>query len=103
MKIHFAIDEFLLILNNLMQTDYCGKMQIIESNHWKLKKIQRTNIENYMIEEVIKKTKKFEKDKKWSNALNAIKRIRETGKLLKVVFRFIGKNKIKLITAYYLD
>ncbi|MEW6295092.1 MAG: hypothetical protein AB1467_02210 [Candidatus Diapherotrites archaeon] len=78
-------------------------MLIVESNHWKFKKQFRKDIENYMIEYAIMKCGEFSRDSVHENALNAISRIPETGKTLKVVFRWIGKDKIKLITAYYLD
>jgi hypothetical protein len=56
-----------------------------------------------MIEHVIGGSKGFEKDKHHENALNAIGVVPQTGRKLKVVFRWIGKERVKLITAYYLD
>ena len=43
------------------------------------------------------------RDKTHPDALNAIANIPQTGKRLKVVFRKIGKDRVKLITSYYLD
>ena len=78
-------------------------MEIVESFHWQKKKKFRKNIEDYMIEHVIASSKGFEKDKHHENALNAIGVVPQTGRKLKVVFRWFGKEKVKLITAYYLD
>jgi hypothetical protein len=78
-------------------------VEIIESLHWKRKKPFRKNIESFMIEWVIVRSKKHERDKHHSNALNASAVIPHTGRKLKVVFRKIGKDRIKLITEYYLD
>ncbi|MDO8633747.1 MAG: hypothetical protein Q7K34_00450 [archaeon] len=88
-------------------TNECGKrgtqLEIIESFHWKKKKKFRRNIEQYMIEYALSNPKDFEKDKTQDNALNVIMVIPQNGKRLKVVFRKIGSQTIKLITAYYLD
>ena len=77
-------------------------MEIEESFHWKKKKKFRLNIEDYMIEYAIDNSK-HKKDQQHQNALNAVSKIPQNGKKLKVVFRKTGKEKIKLITAYYLD
>ena len=77
-------------------------MQIMESLHWRKKKKFRKDIENYMIEYAVN-SGKIEKDRLHKNALNSICIIPQTGKRLKVVFRKIGKESIKLITAYYLE
>jgi hypothetical protein len=45
----------------------------------------------------------MQKDKHYKNALNAIALIPQNGRRLKVVFRRIGKERVKIITAYYLD
>ena len=71
--------------------------------HWKIKKQFRKDIENYMIEYAVMNCKKPKRDKYHKNALNAVARIPQIGRKLKVVFRKIGENKIKLITTYYLD
>ncbi len=78
-------------------------MEIIESLHWQEKKKFRKNIENYMVEYAITYAAEFQKDKHHENALNAVCTIPQTGRTLKVVFRWVGKEKVKLITAYYLD
>lgn len=77
-------------------------MQIIESKHWQRKKRFRRNIEPYMIESVISGGP-VQRDKIHDGALNAIGFVPQTGKTLKVVFRRITKEKVKLITASYLD
>lgn len=77
-------------------------MEIIGSVHWKLKEFQRKNIELWMIEFVLENCKEFKRDKTHENCLVGIARIPQTGRKLKIVFRKIGKEKIKLITAYYI-
>ncbi len=77
-------------------------MRVIESKHWRHKKRYRKNIEPYMIEYVISNGV-MQRDRYNLNALNAIAVVPPTGKTLKVVFRKIGGDKVKLITAYYLD
>ncbi len=42
-------------------------------------------------------------DRHYDNALNALCRIPPTGRILKVVYRQIGKDKFKIITAYWID
>ena len=78
-------------------------MKIEESFHWKMKKRFRLDIEDYMIEYAVSNPLKIQKDRHHENALNAIARIPQNGRTLKVVFRKTGVEKIKLITAYYLD
>ena len=77
-------------------------MEIIESEHWKKKKAYRADIEDYMVEFAINNSRR-QRDMHHHDALNAIARIPQTGKRLKVVFRIVGKDKVKLITSYYLD
>ena len=43
------------------------------------------------------------KDKNWPDALNAICRVPPMGRILKVVYKRTGKNKTKIITAFWLD
>jgi len=43
------------------------------------------------------------KDKNWPDALNAICRVPPMGRILKVVYKKIGKDTIKIITAFWLD
>ncbi len=78
------------------------KMEIIETSHWVKKNIFRQDIELYMVEFALMNSN-FQKDKNDPALLNAIARIPQNGKILKVVFKFIGKDRVKLITAYYLD
>ncbi|HZX34684.1 MAG TPA: hypothetical protein VFF09_04875 [archaeon] len=77
-------------------------MLIEESLHWKRKKKYRKNIENYMVEFAVNNSK-HGRDRLYTNALNAKALIPQTGKTLKVVFRKIGEDRIKLITAFYID
>jgi len=78
-------------------------MIVEESFHWRMKKKFRQDIENYMIEHVIRRPDRLMKDRQHKNALNAIAGIPQNGRTLKVVFRRTGAEKVKLITAYYLD
>ena len=77
-------------------------MEIIHSEHWKRKRKHRTDISDMLIEYVVSNSQPS-RDRYWKNALNAICRVPPSGRILKVVFRKLGKNKIKLITAYWLD
>ena len=77
-------------------------MEIIESKHWKYKKTFRPNIEAYMIEYTISYGS-FHRDKNDLTVFNLIAIIPQTGRHLKVVFRQLDRDKVKLITAYYLD
>lgn len=43
------------------------------------------------------------KDKIWSDAYNAIAKIPPSGRILKGVYRDLGKNIKRIITAYWLD
>jgi hypothetical protein len=77
-------------------------MEIIESKHWQYKKSFRASIEAYMIEYAILYGS-VQRDRHNLNVLNSIVLIPQTGKTLKVVFRYLAKDKVKLIAAYYLD
>ena len=77
-------------------------MEVVESKHWRNKKRFRKNIEPYMIKAVIRNGLLL-RDRLHLNVLNAMAVVPQTGKTLKVVFRKIGRDKVKLITAYYLD
>ena len=76
-------------------------MELEESEHWKRKKKYRKDITEDMIEYAIKNSNEL-KDKHWEDALNAIARIPPSGRILKVVYKKV-KNKIKIITAFWLD
>lgn len=76
-------------------------MEFAESEHWKRKRKHRKGISEDMIEYAIQNSNEL-KDKYWEDALNAICRIPPSGRILKVVYRR-EKNKIKIITAFWLD
>jgi len=76
-------------------------MNIIESEHWKRKKKVRDSIESEMIEYAIQNSNQL-RDRYWEDALNAICRIPPSGRILKVIYKKQG-NKIKIITAFWLD
>jgi hypothetical protein len=76
-------------------------MDFIESDHWKKKRKYRRDVTDDVIEYAIKNSNEL-KDKHWEDALNAICRIPPSGRILKVVYKK-SKNKIKIITAFWLD
>lgn len=55
-----------------------------------------------LIEYVVSKSKIF-KDRWWENTFNAIYRVPSSGRLLKVVYKRLSKDKIFIITTYWLD
>ena len=77
-------------------------MEFTYSKHWIRKKKYRTKISDYMFEYAITNSDEV-RDKHWEDASNAICRIPPSGRILKVVYKRIGKNKYKIITAYWLD
>ena len=80
-------------------------MKFEYSFHWKKQKKYRPEITDDLIELCIENSEKT-RDRKWENAYNAISRIPPSGRILKVVYREVYKDKskiIKVITAYWLD
>lgn len=77
-------------------------MQLEYSKHWKRKKKYRKEITDDFIEYAITNSNEL-RDKYWKDALNAICRVPPVGRILKVVYKKISKNKIKIITAFWLD
>ena len=76
---------------------------IIHSEHWKIKKSTKEEfITDELIEYVITKSKIFH-DKYSEDTLNAIYRVPTSGRLLKVVYKRLSEDKIKIITAFWLD
>ena len=77
-------------------------MEIIHSNHWKKKRKYRKDISDELIEYAIHGSPKL-RDKHWPDALNAISRVPPSGRILKVVYKKVENNKIRIITAFWLD
>jgi len=77
-------------------------MGFVYSRHWIRKKKYRSKITDDMFEYAIKNSDEL-KDKYWEDASNAICRIPPSGRILKVVYKRVGENKYKIITAYWLD
>lgn len=77
-------------------------MRLVYSNHWKLKKRYRPEITDDLIEYALQNSDEL-RDKHWPDASNAICRVPPMGRILKVVYRKIGVNQIKVITAFWLD
>ncbi len=76
---------------------------IIEySKHWNKKKDYRKDITDDLIEYAIINSNGL-RDKYWKDASNAICRVPPIGRILKVIYKRIGKNKVKIITAFWLD
>ncbi|MCX6815164.1 MAG: hypothetical protein NTY20_05955 [Candidatus Aenigmarchaeota archaeon] len=77
-------------------------MELEYSEHWKRKRKYRKDINDIIIEYAITNSNAL-KDKYWENALNAICRVPPSGRILKVVYRKVSGNKVKIITAFWLD
>jgi len=77
-------------------------MRFIYSKHWINKRKYRKDITDFMFEYAIQNSDVL-KDKHWVDTSNAICRIPITGKTLKLVYKKVGDNKIKIITAFWVD
>ena len=77
-------------------------MKFEYSIHWKYKKEIRKEITDDLIEYAIRHSNEL-RDKHWPDASNAVCRVPPMGRILKVVYKRIGKEKIKIITAFWLD
>ncbi len=77
-------------------------MKLIPSKHWERKKKTRKDITDDSIEYAIQNSKVL-RDKHWPDASNAICRVPPMGRILKVVYKRVGKDKVKIITAFWLD
>ena len=77
-------------------------MKIVSSNHWMRKKRYRKDISDNMIEYAVQNSNEL-RDKHWQDASNAVCRVPSSGRILKVVYKKIGKETIKIITAFWLD
>jgi len=77
-------------------------MEIEYSKHWKDKqKDEKKDITNDLIEFVIRNSQIL-KDKYWKDTLNAISKIPNSGRTLKVVYK-TRNQKVFIITAYWLN
>lgn len=77
-------------------------MRLEYSKHWKKRRLYRKDItDNFIIYAV--QNSAILKDKYWEDALNAIARIPPSGRLLKVIYKRLSKDRIKVITAFWLD
>jgi len=77
-------------------------MELVYSGHWLRKKKYRPEITEDLIEYAIENSEEM-MDKNWPELSNAICRVPPSGRILKVVFRRLDENKIKIITAFWLD
>ena len=71
------------------------------SKHWMRKRKYRPDITDDSMEYCIQNSEAL-RDRRWSDAFNAISRIPPSGRILKVVYKTKGKT-IKILTAYWLD
>jgi len=71
------------------------------SKHWLHKRRFRPEITDDLLEYAINNSNEL-KDKYWEDASNAVCRVPPSGRILKVVYKRIGK-KYKIITAFWLD
>lgn len=77
-------------------------MNFVYSMHWMQKRKIRKDITDDFLEYAITHSNQI-KDKYCENAFNAVCKIQFNGKTLKVVYKKIDYNKIKIITAFWLD
>lgn len=77
-------------------------MTIIPSKHWAWKRKKRPDITDDIIEYAIAQSILI-KDRKWEDLFNAVCKIPPSGRTLKVVWRRLKTQEIKVITAYWLD
>ncbi len=77
-------------------------MEFEYSEHWIRKRKYRADISDDMFEYAIINSNEL-KDKHWEDASNAICRIPPSGRILKLVYKKIGKNKYRIITAYWIS
>jgi len=76
-------------------------VEIEHSEHWKKKLKYRKDITDDIIEYAIINSNEL-KDKHWEDDFNAICRVPPSGRILKVIYKKT-ENKIKIITAFWLD
>ena len=76
-------------------------MKLVYSEHWMLKRQYRADITDWLIEYVIQNSNQLP-DRRWEDVLNAICVV-QNGRALKVVYRIIGRDAIKIITAFWLN
>ena len=77
-------------------------MKFVYSLHWRRKRQVRKEITDDLIEYAIQHSNAL-RDKNRNDALNSICRVPPMGRILKVVYKRLGKDKIKIITAFWLD
>ncbi len=76
-------------------------MKLIYSKHWTLKRKYRSDITDELIIYAIENSVEL-RDENWSDAFNAITKVPPSGRIVKVVYKKL-ENKIKIITAFWLD
>jgi len=77
-------------------------MEIIYSKHWEIQRKFRPDVTDEIIIYAVVNSDEL-RDKYWPDALNAMSRIPPSGRILKVIYKRIGKDKIKVVTAFWLD
>ncbi len=77
-------------------------MEMLYSKHWRIQKQFRSDITDGAIIYAVANSDEL-RDKRWSDALNAITRVPPSGRIIKVVYKRLSKDKLKIITAMWLD
>jgi len=78
-------------------------MKIVHTDYWIKKRfLKRKDITDDLIEYALQYSMII-KDRNYEERFNAIHRIPPNGRTLKVVYEWVEKGKIKIITAYWLD
>lgn len=77
-------------------------MKLEYSKHWKKRRLYRKDITDDFIIYAVQNSAIL-RDKYWEDALNAIARIPPSGRLLKVIYKRLSKDRIKVITVFWLD
>lgn len=74
----------------------------MHSNHWQRKRPFRPSIGDEIIEYAVINSKAL-RDRHYVDRLNAIAQIPPSGRRLKVIYKKLAKDKIRVITAFWLD
>jgi hypothetical protein len=77
-------------------------MILINSLHWQRKRKRRPDITDDLIDYAVAQSPLF-RDRRWDDLFNAICDIPPSGRRLKVVWKRLKTQEIKVITAYWLD
>ncbi len=85
-----------------MKCEQVEHVHLLYSEHWKRKGRYRNDVTDKLLELAISKGAKA-RDHRWENAYNTLIKVPGSGRTLKVVYRRLGPESYKIITAYWLD